>query len=471
LSSSEPKPTRAVAKIAGLLDGLIFVGLLALIVIVAIPYGTVDAWWESVFECIVWALTAIWLLKISFPGNTNIRKVLILLPLVLIALYAFSQVVVWPTWLARGFTGLSAQRTLTIDRYQTYLTARKILALTLFLGLLFLHVSTPFRLRWLVRVVIGVGVASALFGILRQLLQSPDSADGFVLPFLFPGIGYGQFISPNVFAYLMEMTLALLAGLVFGGGVRRERVLIYLAISVPVWAALVLSNSRGGIIGLICSVIFVLFISLNWHATRAVARPGGAGNRWWLLLTARWTRVVLMIVIVGTLLTTVFWMGGETLFSKLQGESAPQEAVDGTRQEIWRSSWKLARQNPWTGVGFGAYFLAIPQYQRSAGTVKLEEAHDDYLDLAANGGVVAVVLACWFAFNIIRRTRFALKSRDAYRRAVCLGAEAGLIAICVHSFVDFGLQITGIAVVFGALIVISAADKNVEARSDSGNTQ
>src|SRR6266566_5169577 len=91
-------------------------------------------------------------------------------------------------------------------------------------------------------------LASALFGILRQLLQSPDSPSGFILPFLFFGMGYGEFLSPNVFAYLMEMAFGLLAGLMLGVGVRRDRILIYLAVALVVWTALVLSNTRGGIL-------------------------------------------------------------------------------------------------------------------------------------------------------------------------------------------------------------------------------
>ena len=45
--------------------------------------------------------------------------------------------------------------------------------------------------------------------------------------------------------------------------------------------------------------------------------------------------------------------------------------------------------------------------------------------------------------------------RDRYRRAAGLAGAAGILSVGVHSFVDFGLQITGIAVVFAALIVIT----------------
>jgi O-antigen ligase len=172
--------------------------------------------------------------------------------------------------------------------------------------------------------------------------------------------------------------------------------------------------------------------------------------------------VLFILLIVGTLIAAVIWMGGDTLEAKLS------PGYGTSRGEIWRASWRVVKENPWTGVGFGTFFLAVPQYQIDPGLVKLEAAHNDYIDLAASGGVVALGLAGWFIAMMIWRTRSALRSRDAYRRAAALGATAGILGIGVHSLVDFGLQITGISVVFAALVVIAVADGRVESASISG---
>src|SRR2546423_528482 len=155
--------THRFASAAHVLDVSVFVLLLAVIVFTSIPYGTVEPWWEAVFECAVFAITAIWIFEVLLAGNWQVRRLFILLPLVLITVYIFAQAIALPAWLATGIGRLSAQHTLSIDRYQTYLTARKTLVLTLFLGLLLLHTSSPARFRWLIRVVIGLGLASALF--------------------------------------------------------------------------------------------------------------------------------------------------------------------------------------------------------------------------------------------------------------------------------------------------------------------
>jgi O-antigen ligase len=456
-------------KLKTALDRVVFLGLLAVAVIAILPYGTVDAWWEAAFESWVFGLTILWVLESLLREDWQIRRVAILVPLGIITAYAFVQAVQWPLlWLATG--DQTVHRTLSIDRYQTLLTARKLLASTLFLGLLLVHTSTPKRFRWLVRTVIGVGFLSALFGIFRQFLQSPNSTNGFVLPFLYPGIGYGQFISANVFSYLMEMTFGLLMGLVLGAGVVRSRLPMYLVIATTTWTALVLCNSRGGIISLTIQAMFLLFVSMNWYLARRLSRTRGP-HKWLTIMRSSLVRMFFTLVLIGTLVTGVFWMGGERLASKQQQADAAQAVIDGTtRPEIWRASWALIKHNIWTGVGFGTYFLGITQYQTGSGRIKLEAAHNDYLDLAASGGLVAVALAAWFVGLLLWRAKSRLNSQDPYRRAAGLGALAGLMGVAVHSLVDFGIQITGISVILACLIVIVVADERVDVNRDSART-
>ncbi|HYX30107.1 MAG TPA: O-antigen ligase family protein [Pyrinomonadaceae bacterium] len=450
---------------ARVLHAVVFVCLLALMIVAILPYGTVDAWWEAVFECGVFAVTAIWVLEVLLAAKWNLRELSPLIPLILITAYAFAQTVaIQSSWPFIGNAAMNSGHMLSIDRFQTLLTARKMLALMLFLGLLLLHVSSPKRLRWLVRTVIGIGFGSALFAILRQFLQAPDAQMGFVLPFLFYGVGFGQFISPNAFAYLMEMVLGLQIGLLLGGGRQRSRIPIDLGLAAVVWTALISSNSRGGIFALIIQMLFLLFVSLSWYTSRHAADKYENGPNWLNSLgKSRAIRMIIVAILGTTLIAGVFWMGGERFATRVSELDTSVESLDATsRQSIWRSSWELVRHNPISGVGFGTYFLAIPQYEHTAGRLKLEEAHNDYLDLAANGGVVAVGLAAWFVALVISRARRSLRSSDAYRRAAALGAVAGMLSIAAHSLVDFGLQITGIAVVFIALVTVAIAGNSVE---------
>jgi O-antigen ligase len=311
---------------------------------------------------------------------------------------------------------------------------------------------------------------SAIFGVVRQFLQAPNAPSGFVLPFLFPGAGYGQYIYHNLFAYLMEMAFALSMGLVLGGGIVQARKLIYLAIALCVWAAMILSDSRGAILGFMCQAVFLVLMALSWYWSRRSPTQGREHELPSRIGNSIVMRVAIIIVVVFVLSVGVFWMGGERFSGRLR-EGISQEQSDTidnlTRTAVWQSSWSLIKDNIWTGVGFGNYFLAIPQYQTGAGRLKLEQAHNDYLDLIANGGILAAALAAWFAVILSLRVRSRLISRDPYRRAACLGAVAGILSVGVHSTVDFGLQTTGIAIVFAALIVIATADSRAETAKKS----
>src|SRR2546421_2692557 len=337
------------ARAAVLLNKLAFCLLLAVMVLAVIPYGTVDVWWEAVFECSVFVITTLWIFQGLFRGAWEVKGLLpLILPLILITVYAFAQTIPWPA----GFGNSTSQHTITIDRYQTYLTARKALALTLFFGLLWLHTSTRVRFRWLVRLVIGLGFASALFGIARQLIQSPNSQVGFVLPFLFYGVGYGQFIYHNLFAYLMEMTFALVIGLVVGGGIAKDRILIYVAIALVLWTGLMFSNSRGGVLSLVCQSIFLLFMSLSWYSARRLARERQEEHPWLAVISrSRLIRTIMVVLIVAVLVVGLIWMGGEDFASRMSQLHSREQTEDNlTRTSAWHSSWTLIKHQPWTGV-------------------------------------------------------------------------------------------------------------------------
>ena len=132
--------------------------------------------------------------------------------------------------------------------------------------------------------------------------------------------------------------------------------------------------------------------------------------------------------------------------------------TDIRRIEVWRQTLPLIRANAVTGVGFGAYWVAIDKYLNNPGPMKPFNAHNDYLDLLASGGLIGVALAGWFVFAVIKRARTQLRSSDIFRRAACAGALVGLFGVAVHSLFDFALQISLNSLIFLVLIVIATAE-------------
>jgi O-antigen ligase len=111
--------------------------------------------------------------------------------------------------------------------------------------------------------------------------------------------------------------------------------------------------------------------------------------------------------------------------------------------------------NPVTGVGLGAFQTAFPIYSRSDGSLLVSQAHNDYLQVVADAGLVGGALAVWFIVVVIVSIARGLRSRDAMTRGLALGAGTGIVAMMVHSAFDFNLQIPSNALMFLMLVVIA----------------
>ena len=56
-------------RVASLLSAIIFYTLLTLILLVAVPYGTVEPWWEGAFECAMFFLGLLWVTHGLWSGS------------------------------------------------------------------------------------------------------------------------------------------------------------------------------------------------------------------------------------------------------------------------------------------------------------------------------------------------------------------------------------------------------------------
>jgi len=444
--------------------------VLTLIALSAVPYGTVEPWWQSLFELFVFVLAALWLIEAFLKGSYDWSVYRILLPLVALAIFGLIQSI--PLGLDSDLsqkTGANVWLTLSADPHGTRLWVARMLALVFVAALLLRYTSSSRRLRQLIYLVIGIAVASALFGLTRKMMQHEA---GFLLPHLMPGFGYGQFINNNHFAFLMEIALGLLLGLVVAGGVRRERLLICLGIMLLLGMSLVISNSRGGILSMLCQVIFVGVLFPTLHtipktSSKWIRRAG----------SSRVVQALLVACLVATVGIGIVVVGGDSLLGRLEvmpGEVASREGGSrwGDRRiDIWRASWPLVRAHPVVGVGMGGYWTAITAYHDASGEMTPQRAHNDYLELIASGGLIGAAIALWFLAGLIRPVRSRLQSTDRFRRAAAFGALVGFCGVAIHSLVDFGLHTTINAVLAIVLLVIATADIEREPHRHSTRTK
>ena len=149
-----------------LLNRIVFIALVGLIALAAIPYGTVEPWWKAAFVCAVFAICIVAIIESLVSGSVPIAGGSVLLPMLGLSALAFVQTLSTgssPVW-----------NTISADPFQTRFFVLQMLALTVCLGLLYRYASTERRVRVLVYTILGVAVASAVFGILRQTTQQQN---------------------------------------------------------------------------------------------------------------------------------------------------------------------------------------------------------------------------------------------------------------------------------------------------------
>ena len=415
----------------------IFGALVALMVTTAIPYGTVEPWWKAAFVCAVLAINIVAIVQSMVSGSYRVPGGSVLLPMLALTALAFVQTL---SFSSDKWNAISA------DPFQTRFFALQMLALTIFLALLYRYANSERRIRILVFTILAVAMTSAVFGILRQTTQHET---GFILPLLKPTRGYGQFVNKNHFAYLMEMAFGLGLGIILAGGVNRDRVMFYVALLLPIWMGLVLANSRGGVLAMLAQVLVAAFLLLSSRRTftRSVALKA----------------VLLVALGAGVLLGTV-WIGGDRLVNNFEAagtELNTEPTGEGaSRNEIWRASLKMFAAHPVLGIGLGGYWIGITAYHDASGLMTPQEAHNDYLELLSSGGLVGFALGLWFVVVVIRAAHKNLFIDTGFMGAVRFGAVLGIAGVAAHSLVDFGLHMIANAVVFLALIMMATVSKS-----------
>lgn len=451
-------------RLARVLGILVFAGLLALLVISAVPYGTAEAWWKAFFICAAFSLGILWLIEGYLSGAWVTAGWSIIVPAAALVLFCFLQTISLGDAQVGGIATPS-WRTLSADPYETRFFALQLSALVMCGLFLFRYITSARRLLVVINFVIVIAVASAVFGVVRQTMQH---SLGFGLPLLQLDQGYGQFINRNHFAFLMEMALGLTLGMILGGGVRRDQVLLYLAALIPVWTALVLCSSRGGLIAMLAEVIVAAFLVSGFLQGRRAA-PGTtrdeSTSKVLRILKSSPVRIGLFLVLICGVVFGTLYLGGEQLASRIE-QSRTELAGDSTdlnqgvkRNETWAMTLKMFAAHPILGVGMGAYWVAVPAFHNASGTLTPQEAHNDYLELLASGGLVGLAIGIWFLIAVAKKARANLGSADRLRRAACLGACIGIAGVAVHSLVDFGLHMLVNALVFTTLIVVATSEQ------------
>ncbi len=307
------------------------------------------------------------------------------------------------------------------------------------------YVASIAQLQLLVRVVAALAFGQVLLALLQV-------AGGQHSPLFFGVMSYGppvgSFANRNHFANYLVMALCAYIWLAYeahrASRGRSPHVSFGYRHRMALWAAgafvlvlgILISRSRGAaLFGLPVAAIALAVVSL---------RVRGWSKGW------RFALPMLVAVVLGALALAGFG----SVIARISLEQLSASA--GFRSELARTSLDGALAFwPW-GAGWGTYDVAYPRFQPGSIAGFANHAHMDYVEMLLEGGIFFVLLAAAFLWLALGRAATLVQ---AARRGRTLGREAmaaslcglGLLALLLHSLVEFNLRIPANAML-GALL-------------------
>ena len=336
-----------------------------------------------------------------------------------------------------------------------------VLALFLLFGVFLVGLATSVGRLSLPRLVTSLalfGVAVAVVGVIGRVPESDKQTHFTVYGFWHTEQGghpFPPFVNPNHYAGWMLLVIALALGYLGGlihdslaeheGDVRRWMVwlarpeagrLALVALCVMAMAtALVLTGSRSGVAAL--GVVLLAFGARSAASVRGVR-----------------ARIVALAVVASAFVGAVAWAGAGPILSKFS--HAVGDASTTGRTGVWQDALHIFRDFPLFGSGMGTFAQLMLFYQTGTREAYYTQAHNDYLQVLAEGGLLVALAAAAFIVVVARIARQRLREDSKPLVSwIRFGAVAGLLGIAAQSTVEFSLQMPAVAALFVVLIAVA----------------
>jgi len=195
-------------------------------------------------------------------------------------------------------------------------------------------------------------------------------------------------------------------------------------------AAMLMTNSRAGIVFSLVALVFAFAAFFHRH----LLRRG--------MMAAALT--------IGGLVALIFL---QVLGGNVSGRFAVQGLADEGRLETYRSTLRLIADHPWFGTGLGTFAWSFPAYRSANISIRgvWDLAHSTPLELASDLGLplTGLIVIAWLMV-------LAVLIRGVRSRHRNLIVPVGALAVAVlglsHSAIDFSLQVPGFSIIVFALV-------------------
>jgi len=300
--------------------------------------------------------------------------------------------------------------------------------------------------KWLKALILSLFIPG-LFGVAQFLVGTKFSATEIT------GRLNGTFNHPNAFAFTLLIALSVIFILLAAKG-NLKRKIIWQALAWGYFVLLLFTFTRSAWIGLMV-VVFV-----------------------WLILAKR--KLIVSVVISVLILVFVLPVlansvnqdygldaNNFSIVKRLQPETDENSSSLLWRERTWQETLPAVWQKPWLGYGLGSFTEVRNKLIRFATDANIE-AHNDYLRLAVETGLIGVAAYLLLYFNILEILLKKFKNNKNYRK-ITIGLGSLVLAILVVSFADNVLRNAPVQWMFWILTGVILANLNKYELSNQSN--
>jgi O-antigen ligase len=357
----------------------------------------------------------------------------------------------WPPlgWVVIAFTALAIGRYLTADI--EYVARQEMIRVVLYAFLFFIIVNNLYR-QEMAQIIsfplIFLATGISCFAI-YQFFTHSNRVWGYVSPYL--GRASGTYISPNNLAGFLDLLLPLAAAYVLVGRMKPVvRILLGYAV-LAMLGGMAVTFSRGGWVA-VGTALLVLLVVLTLHRNH------------------RLPAILLLVVLAvgGTIFVTRYLSKSLSYIQRVESLGSTGQFDYAVRRDIWVAAAQMWGDHFWWGVGPDHYNYRFREYRPQSVQLNPDRVHNDYLNLVTDWGVAGgfIVMAglMVFASGLKKTWEYVRPSENDFGRglsnrfAFFLGASTGLLALAIHSCVDFNLHIPANAILAVTLLALLSSN-------------
>jgi O-antigen ligase len=280
------------------------------------------------------------------------------------------------------------------------------------------------RLAWFV-MAFGFGVS--LLAIIQHFTSGSEIY--WMSDLKIEGDPFGPYVNRNHFAGFVELTVPTGLALMAFRGVKRDLFPLATLLTIVPVSAIILSASRGGIIGFGLEIAVLVLLARNRKAWR------GQGA----------TIAAIMALIA---IAVVAWVGTSRALERFSGTNIRGVTL-GRRVSMFRGAAGIFRDYPIKGCGLGTLVDVFPAYESAYDGKLIDHVHDDYIEILAETGLLGGFCGAIFLWALCREGRKNFVAEQGhFSRGLHAGAIMAVSGLLLHSFVDFNLQIPANALLF-----------------------